>query len=109
MLAVVHHQEQGFGMQEVGDCLHQRPMLFSHAHRGGDGLRHQRRVSERFQLHQPDAVLVGLQEFGGHLQGETCLPRAAGTRQGHQAVCREVVFHGCDLAFSADKAGQLDG
>ena len=76
--------------------------------RSGSGLHDQLRVSQRRQLHQPDAIRVLLQQLCGHLQRQACLARSARRRS---SVTRrwdlEQAFHLLDLLLTPDEAGHL--
>ena len=70
VLAVVQHQQQLLGRAGASASVSSErpPRLLAHAERRGDRLGHQRRVGQRRQLHQPDAVGVGRQRLAGELQ-----------------------------------------
>ena len=108
VLAVVQHQQHLLAPQRLRQRVQERPppVLLDVEHRG-HRLRHQRRVSERCQVHQPDAVGVRLQRLTRELQGEPCLahPRRPGedqqARRGEQAAQRG------ERLLAPDEAGEL--
>ena len=85
MLTVVQEQQQWFVMQP--QRVDQRredgtTRLLMHTQGSRDGLRHQRRVRQRGKFDQPDALRVGVHDFGGELQRQARLARATRARQG---------------------------
>ncbi|MNF91659.1 hypothetical protein D3C84_742700 [compost metagenome] len=56
--------------------------------RPGQMIDHLRRVIDHRQIHQPDPILIMLQEQFGHPQRHGGLADAAGTGQGHEAPNR---------------------
>ena len=76
----------------------------------GHRLRHQRRVGQRGQLHQPDPLREARRQVGGHLQRQAGLADAAGARQGHQPVRgQQRARPRRRLALAAHEAGQRRG
>ena len=82
VLAVVQHQQQTAWTRGVrpgsasGSCPGSSRSPSDRGHR----LRHEPRIRERGELHQPDAVRIGVQQVGRHLQREARLAAAARSR-----------------------------
>ena len=76
--------------------------------RGGGRGRHQRRVAQARQLHEPDAVAARVHPRARGLEAETGLARAAGAGEREQAVAVEQTGDLPQLAVAADEARQRD-
>jgi hypothetical protein len=81
---IVQDQEHLLPGQMRPQPLQELRFFFSHPQHPGDDRRHEAGVGERAQIDKPDAVGEGLDEVGGSLERQTCLPHAAGPRDGQQ-------------------------
>ena len=69
MLAVVQHQKHALGAEGCQKCRPQgAAWRFTHTEYRRDRLRHEYRVRQRGQVHQPDPVREVLDLLGGHLK-----------------------------------------
>jgi hypothetical protein len=79
-------------------------VVLLHAQHRGDRLGHQRRIRQRRQLHQPNAIRVGLQSLAGEVQREPRLADARRPREREQAAIGQQLVHHGALTLAADKA-----
>src|SRR5207248_9950041 len=86
VLAVVHDKERAARSEELGQrVLDRTARLFAHAERGGDGLRHQARVSLCRQLDEPDAIGECIELPVRDLERQAGLADARRTREHNEA------------------------
>ena len=109
VLAVVEEEQQVLGLEKGRQGLDQRLAgRLAHAKGRGDGLGHQRRVGERGQLDQPDAIRVARELGSRRLDRQPGLAAAAGAGQGEQPGGGEQSLDLGDLALASDEARQSD-
>jgi hypothetical protein len=110
VLAVVQHQQEAAGAERVAHRREQRAAgLLLDAHRRRDGLRHERRVRQRRQLHRPHPVRVAPQRRGGDPEGEAGLARPARPSERQQRGAGEDVRELGQGALTADETGEVAG
>ena len=109
MLAVVEHDQQLAASEVALEEAESRGLLplelrRSHAQRLGDGLRDARRVAERRQLDEPDAVQVRLCGLARDLERKARLSDAARAGQRHEPMLGHVAEHQRAVVLAADEA-----
>ena len=105
VLAVVNDQESLSRREKAYECLAQAlTRLLPDAKGTGDGLRHERLVTERRQIDPPDAIFELLFHGTGHLEGQARFTGAAGTNEREQARRLERVRDLGDFTLAADEA-----
>ncbi len=109
MFAVIPHQQQLFRSEVVSQRVRNRSIgLLTHAQGRRDHLRHQSRLGQGRQLHQPYAVCVILQHFSSHVQGESRLAATANPGKREQASSGEQAFDFHDNVVPPDETCQLE-
>ncbi len=108
MLAVVQDQQQLPGAEGAQHGVQSRSTrLLRDRHRRQDRVGHQRRVSQRRQLDEPDAIRKSIQLPGRDLQREAALAHPARPREGEQARGREQFADRSNVSLATDKARQF--
>jgi hypothetical protein len=109
VLAVVEDQEQVTRTKRLEERLgHLLRTGGVDRQRGGNSLRDERRVGERCEFDEPDAMRIGPEQLIGDAQSEARFAAPAGAGQRQQAGTRLNAAHGRDLLFPSDKAGEMD-
>jgi hypothetical protein len=72
-------------------------------------LRHQDRVSQRSEFHQPDAVLEVIKQVDSNFKREAGLAHAGCSNQSEQTRGGQKALDLRLLAFASNKAGQVQG
>ena len=104
VLAVVEDQQQLLPAQVVAQGLLQRLARgFLDAEHLRQRAAHQRRIEQRGEVDEPDAVPKGIEHFGGSLQCQPRLADAAGSRQRQQSRRRQQPLEFGDLPLAADE------
>jgi hypothetical protein len=107
MLAIVQEQQQLSGLQMIEEGLEGRLLgRMRNAERPGEELRQKRRVTERGQLHQPDAIAIPVADRPGDVQGQPRLATATRAAERDEARAGQQAFGFCQLALAPDKARQ---
>ena len=110
VLDVVEHQQQLFRSEIVAERLDHGPRrLLLECKRLRHGLRHETRIRERGELHQPYAVGKRVDQPARHFDRQARLARTTGTGQRHQPIRRHQLLELRDLLFATDEARQLIG
>src|SRR5687768_13673711 len=73
------------------------------------GLRDERRIVKRRELHEPDSIGEATQQVCCHLQSQAGLPRAAGTGQRNQTMVCDQLLELVHLFFTSNEGRQLRG
>ena len=82
------------------------PGLLADAERVRHGLADERRIAQRRQLHEPDAIRILVKQRVRHLQRQPGLAAAAGADQRQQARGGQPLLDLRDLSLAADEARQ---
>ena len=72
-----------------------------------DRTRHQQRVGDRAELHQPYAVRIGIKGVRGHLQREPSLANSADAHQRQEPASHQQVLDFGELALASDERRKL--
>ncbi len=108
MLAVVEQDQHPFIPQVIAQHIDDRALrLIPQPDRDGGGARHQQRVKERRQLHEPHAVDVLGQQLTGRLDGQARFARAARPDQGEQGRVQQEFLYILQFFFTPHKTGEL--
>ena len=107
MLGVVQHQQQLPRSEPFGHRLHE---VLARLLRDAEGFRHglgnERRVAQRGQLDEPDAIRILVEHRARHLQRQPRLAAAAGTGERQQSRGGQPSLDLRDLLVAADEARQ---
>ena len=104
VLAVVEHQQHLLRLQVTAQGAdHGRRGGLLHAQDMRQRVRHQRRIGQRCEVDEPDAVAIGIENFRRGLQREARLADAAGAGQRQQACSRQELLDLGQLPFAADE------
>src|SRR5438270_5942351 len=109
MPTVVQDQQQLARLEMGAERVREgRAGPFLHAKHLRDRRRHQQWIVDRPELHQPDAVAVGIHHFAGHLQRKPRLANAACGNERQQAFTRQQPAETCTarLLSSTTTPGQ---
>ena len=102
----------GAGRSAAASCLGERPHRPTRRPRApGDGRQHQRRVGQRREVDEGDAVGEGVGDVLGDGQGQPRLAHPAGPGQGQQGdgLVQQQGTRGGALGLPADEPGARDG
>jgi hypothetical protein len=107
VLAIVQQQQQLAALDSRAQGLQDRlPRRLMHAQHLGHRARHQRRIGQRGQVHEPDTVAVGGHHLSRRLQREPSLADAADTNKSQQACAGQQPLDVDQLPFAADERRQ---
>jgi hypothetical protein len=110
VFAVVEDEEEVFSLEEEDEGVFgEEARLLAEVECLGDGVGDEVGVGELSELGEEDAVLEGVEEVGGDLEGEASFAGAADGGEGDEAVGGEEGFDEGDLALAADEGGELEG
>ena len=110
MFAVVQQEEHLAFVQEPQDAIGPRPpRLLSDPQRRRHRLRHQLRLAQPGEIHDPCAVSEGVCLFGGKLQREPGLADPARTSQREQPGTAEQAGQLGEFLFASDQARWQSG
>ncbi len=110
MLRIVEHEQQLLRGKIVAERLDHGPRgLLLDLERPGYDLRHEMRIRERGELHQPDSVGKRVDQAARHFDGQARLARTAGPAQRHQPIRRHQLLELRDLVSATDETRQLIG
>ena len=108
MLAVVENQQQGTILDKLDQCFgHRAPRLFLDAQHRCHRLRHQLRIGDWRELHEPDAIRIFVEHVGCDLQRKAGLAEAADAVKRHQSRFAQHLLHFGELALAADERRDL--
>ena len=108
VLAVVEHDEQLAVLDMGGERFDQRPSrLVAHREDLRGDARNQRRIADRRQIDEPDAIRKVLHQVGGDLQRQPRLAETAHPQQRQQPRLPEQVLGVAELALAPDERRDL--
>ena len=109
VLAVVEHQQQFLGAEELDNALFERHVgVWLHAERGRDHLHERFGIARRRELAQPRTVGETREHLGRHLRGEARLAHAAHPDERDQAGLVECLRDAIELVVAADERRELE-
>ena len=108
MLAVVEDQQRLQRLEVRAQRLRERASrLFAHAQHLRDLVRDQRRIADRREIDEPDAVRIRVEHVGGDLQREAGLAETAHAEEREQARALEQLLRLGDFALAPDERREL--